>query len=188
MDAINAYDPDLYVDLHVTDGADYQYDVTFGYNGPYAWSPAIAAWLDRELTPAVNRDLRSQGHVPGPLIGQFTRGDVAQGILDWTAGPRFSNGYGDARHLPAILVENHSLKPYDERVLGDYVFLESVLKVLAARGKSLRQAIATDRRRHPGQVPLDWKVDPGQPTTTDASNDTPSPAACGPNTPVNPSP
>jgi murein tripeptide amidase MpaA len=160
VDALNAYDPDLYVDLHVTDGADYQYDVTFGYNGPHAWSPAIATWLDKEFTPAVNRDLKAMGHVPGPLIGQFSHDDVAQGILDWTAGPRFSTGYGDARHLPSVLVENHSLKAYDRRVLGDYVFLESSLKVLGSRVKSLREAVAADRGRRPGEVPLDWKLDP----------------------------
>jgi zinc carboxypeptidase len=160
VDVINAYDPDLYVDLHVTDGADYQYDVTYGYNGPHGWSPSIATWLDREFTPAVNRDLKAMGHVPGPLIGGFTRGDINQGIVDWTAGPRFSTGYGDARHLPVILVENHSLKPYDQRVLGDYVFLEGALKVLASRGKSLRQAVAADRGRRRAEIPLDWKLNP----------------------------
>jgi hypothetical protein len=161
VDAINAWDPDLYVDLHVTDGADYQYDVTFGFNGPHAHSPAIATWLEKELKPAVTRDLRSMGHIPGPLVGGFEHGDVTKGIVEWTASPRFSTGYGDARHLASILVENHSLKPYDQRVLGDYVFLESALKVLGGRAKSLREAIATDRRRRRSEIPLDWKIDPG---------------------------
>ncbi len=165
--AINAWQPDLYVDLHVTDGADYQYDVTFGTNGPHAWSPAIATWLDREFTPAVDRDLRAMGHVPGPLIGFFDPGDLSKGIREWTAGPRFSTGYGDARHLPSILVENHSLKPYDRRVLGDYVFLESALRVIGSRAKSLRRAIAADRDRRRGEIPLEWKLGPGPPVVRD---------------------
>src|SRR5688572_16896591 len=66
--AIDTWKPDLYIDLHVTDGADYQYDVTYGWNGPAGFSPAIANWLDRSLRPAVDRGLAEMGHIPGPLI------------------------------------------------------------------------------------------------------------------------
>ena len=47
--ALNQWQPDLYLDLHVTDGADYQYDITFGFNGAGGHSPAIAAWLEKDL-------------------------------------------------------------------------------------------------------------------------------------------
>ena len=49
--------------------------------------------------------------------------------------PRFSHAYGDLRRLPTVLVENHSLKPYRQRVLGTYVLLEATLKALRQRGK-----------------------------------------------------
>src|SRR5438105_13863233 len=129
--AFNTWQPDLYLDLHVTDGADFQYDVTFGFNGEGGHSPAIASWLAKTFTPAVTQDLIAMGHIPGPVdvanwIDSF---DLSKGIKGWMADPRFSNGYGDVRHLPTILVENHSLKPYDQRVLGTYVFLESALRV-----------------------------------------------------------
>ncbi|MDH3768337.1 MAG: M14 family zinc carboxypeptidase, partial [Gammaproteobacteria bacterium] len=65
---INEWKPDLYIDVHVTDGIDYQYDITWGYNGAHAWSPAIAGWLGSHLESAANRDLSERGHVPGPLI------------------------------------------------------------------------------------------------------------------------
>jgi len=48
MGLIHKYKPDLYVDIHVTDGIDYQYDVTFGYNGEDGvWSrspPSPSGW------------------------------------------------------------------------------------------------------------------------------------------------
>jgi hypothetical protein len=109
--AINEWNPDLYFDLHVTDGADYQYDITFGCTGKHGYSPAIATWLDEALRPHVERDLKAMGHIPGPLVFPVNGRDFQQGIIDFTAGPRFSNAYGDARHLPTVLVENHSLKP-----------------------------------------------------------------------------
>lgn len=164
--ALQTWKPDLYVDLHVTDGEDYQYDVTFGWNGPHGWSPSIARWLDEVLKPAAERDLRAWGHVPGPLTFGVDPFDIRKGIFGWTASPRFSNGYGDARHLPTILVENHSLKRYDRRVLGTYVFLESILKTMASEVESLRKAVADDRTRHPAELPLGFRVPQDAPPPT----------------------
>ena len=161
--AINQWEPDLYLDLHVTDGIDYQYDITFGYTGRHGLSPSIADWLDQRLTPALNKDLKARGHIPGPLIFAVDNRDPARGLVGWTAGPRYSNGYGDARHLPTLLVENHSLKPYRQRVLGTYVLLESTLRTLAKHGKQLRRATVADRTRQPERVPLTWKAPDAEP-------------------------
>ena len=58
------YQPDLYVDVHVTDGMDYQYDVTYGFNGEngtFSRSPASSRWArawpptrSRPTTPTVS--------------------------------------------------------------------------------------------------------------------------------------
>jgi hypothetical protein len=163
--AIERWRPDLHVDLHVTDGVDFQYDITWGYNGPHAGSPAIAGWLDAHLTPAAERALEAAGHVPGPLFFPLDEAHLERGLIEWTAPPRFSHGYGDARHLPSVLVENHSLKPFDQRVLGTRVFLESVLRSLAADHRSLREAVAADRARRPDPLTLDWTL-PDSPEET----------------------
>jgi len=153
--ALQTWTPDLYIDLHVTDGADYQYDITFGWNGAAGYSPAIARWLDTSYRAPVDNGLREAGHIPGPLI--FTD-DPLSGIAQGQADPRLSTGYGDARHLATILVENHSLKPYDQRVLGTYVFLEHTLRTIARELAPLRTAIATERARRPAAIPFSWKV------------------------------
>ena len=158
--ALVMWQPDLYIDLHVTDGADYQYDVTFGWNGSAGHSPAISAWLDTKYRGPVDTQLRAQGHIPGPLI--FTDDPLA-GVALGQSDPRLSHGYGDARHIPSILVENHSLKPYDQRVLGTYVFLEQTLRTVAGEASSLRAAVAADRARRPERVPLTWSLPPDAP-------------------------
>ena len=160
--ALNQWQPDLYVDIHVTDGADYQYDITFGFNGAGGHSAAIANWLEKTFTPAVTNDLAGMGHIPGStdVAGWIDPFDLTKGIKSWLANPRYSNGYGDARHLPAVLVENHSLKPYDQRVLGTYVFLESAIRAVASNTAALRQAIESDRKANVGTIPLAWDIDP----------------------------
>ncbi len=162
--ALDEWDPDLYFDIHVTNGADYQYDITWGHNGRHAWSPAIAGWMEDSLTPAMAAGLRAMGHVPGPLVFPLDGGDLTKGNSASTMGPRFSHGYGDARHLPTLLVENHSLKPFEQRVLGTYVLLESALRALGQEGGSLRAAIAADRARRAETLPLSFRVPAGEPT------------------------
>ncbi|MCZ6669810.1 MAG: M14 family metallopeptidase, partial [Acidobacteria bacterium] len=156
VETLNRYDPDLYLDIHVTDGMDYQYDITFGFAGAHAYSPAISTWMDRYLVPAWNRDLERMGHVPGSLIFPRNQQNSEQGIVRWTPTQRYSDGYGNARHLPTVLVENHSLKTYEQRVLGTYLLLESGLRSLAKRGQRLRRAILRDRNRRPAEMVLDW--------------------------------
>jgi len=84
--------------------------------------------------------------------------DFSKGNLSMQGGPRFSDSYGILRHMASVLVENHSLKPYKQRVLGTYVLLESTLKLLATAGQTLKQITAEDKATRPVKVPLAWKV------------------------------
>jgi hypothetical protein len=159
LKVLNQYQPDLYIDVHVTDGEDYQYDITYGFNEPFAsLSPNAASWLAQVYRPAVDKALERQGHIPGPLVFGLDSLDFAKGLNGWTATPRFSNGYGDVRHLPTILVENHSLKPYKQRVLGTYLLLEQSLKLLNEQGKVLQLAKQADQNARPQRQILAFKA------------------------------
>ncbi len=142
---INSYDPDLYIDIHVTDGADYQYDVTYGFVETGGYSPEISSWLSEKFKPEVDQALKDQGHIPGPLLFAANGEDFTEGNIAFSFSPRFSHTYGDIRHLPSILIENHSLKPYEQRVLGTYVFLEQTIKSVGNHFAELQKAIASDK-------------------------------------------
>ncbi len=164
------YQPDLYVDIHVTDGLDYQYDVTYGYNGEngiWSRSPETALWLDRAFKPAINAALERRGHIPGELVFGIDDQNPRAGLSDGGLGERFSNGWGSAAHVPTILIENHSLKPYEQRVLGTYVFLETAMTVLADEGSDLRAAIEADRALRPATIPTNFVRSP-EPISTRA--------------------
>ncbi|MFY8275019.1 M14 family metallopeptidase [Pseudoalteromonas sp. SSDWG2] len=140
---VNEYAPDLYIDVHVTDGADYQYDITYGYNPSFvSTTPHVTNALDTYISPVIDNKLEQFGHVPGPLVFVMDKMEFSKGLAGWVAGPRYSNGWGELRHLPTILVENHSLKPYKQRVLGTYVLLDGAIDALAQHSAELQQAIA----------------------------------------------
>ncbi|CAM3840913.1 M14 family metallopeptidase [Rheinheimera salexigens] len=157
LQLINQYDPDLYLDIHVTDGEDYQYDITYGFNHPSAAiSVNSASWLSKLYRPQIDLALQQAGHIPGPLVFGVDSKDFAKGLSGWTATPRYSNGYGDVRHLPTVLVENHSLKPYRQRVLGTYVLLEASLTLLNQQGKALILAKQADQQARPKRMALSY--------------------------------
>jgi murein tripeptide amidase MpaA len=155
--------PALYLDLHVTDGIDYQYDITFafpGYAGYYAHSPSIGRWLDSRYRPAVTAALARAGHIPGVYIDSVDGRNPDKGINLNADSPRFSTGYGDLARIPTVLVEMHSLKPYKQRVLGTYVLIEESLRLVGAEGAQIESAIAADRASRPATETLTWKPAP----------------------------
>lgn len=169
MDLINTWQPDIYIDTHVTDGADYQYDVTFGHtSGPHGWSPAIARCLEDLIIPHAEKNLTDEGHIPGPLTLAVNDRDFMDGRIGFTANARFSTGMADSHHIPGILVENHSLKPFRQRVLGMYVLLASLIEAVANGKDSLRSAMAADRDRRWDDVPLGWTMDMNETPLTES--------------------
>ncbi|MEO8569188.1 MAG: M14 family metallopeptidase [Ginsengibacter sp.] len=155
---INEYDPLLYMDIHVTDGADYQYDITFGGYGPQGNSPGISQWLETIYKPSADKDLTANGHIPGQLLFALNDRDFSEGNVLTAGGPRFSDSYGNLRHMASVLVENHSLKPFKQRVLGTYVLLESTMRLLAREGQGLKEITKSDKAIRAAKVPMAWKV------------------------------
>jgi hypothetical protein len=157
---IRRLDPVLYLDLHVTDGVDHQYDVTYafsGWRGLYARSRAIGRWLDERFRPAMDRTLERAGHNPFFYVSLKTSADPDAGITHDPDQARFSTGYGDTAHVPTVLLETHSLKPYRQRVLGTYVFVEEALRQVGADAGRLEAAIKTDRAERPNSLVMTWK-------------------------------
>ncbi|KAK0329812.1 hypothetical protein LTR94_035229, partial [Friedmanniomyces endolithicus] len=100
---IRRVDPALYLDLHVTDGVDHQYDITYafaGWRGYYAHSRAIGRWLDTRLRPAMDAALSHAGHNPFYYVSLKDEDDPDAGIVQEPDQLRFSTGYGDTAHVP----------------------------------------------------------------------------------------
>jgi hypothetical protein len=123
--------PDFFVDDHVTDGADFQYDVTFTIDATPDVAPATAKWIRDDVTPELERQVNAAGHVAFPsLIDLNDETDPAQGMAFGAMTPRFSNGFMILENRPGLLVEIHMLKDYQTRVTGNYEILRALLEVM----------------------------------------------------------
>src|SRR6266850_355528 len=121
--------PDLFVDTHVTDGADFQYDTTYSVDtGPDVF-PALAAWKRDVLAPYLEKVVGEAGHVISPYINLKSDTDPSEGITTAQDQPRFSTGYINLQNRPAVLLETHMLKDYRTRVLGSYEFLRALIQI-----------------------------------------------------------
>ncbi len=133
--------PDLYVDCHVTDGIDFQYDVTYAMEVYQNIDPEIAAWSTQTYLPALTASVEAAGHPIAPYIWPREDRDIRKGFVSGAATPRFSTGYAAVQNRPALLVETHSLKPYETRVWATYEILVSTLRILNDRGNELRRIV-----------------------------------------------
>lgn len=123
--------PDFFVDDHVTDGADFQYDVTFRIDDTPDVAPATAKWIRSEVTPELERRVDAAGHLAFPaLIDLNDDTNPAQGLAFSAMPPRFSNGFMILEDRPGLLVEIHMLKDYKTRVTGNYAILRALLEVM----------------------------------------------------------
>lgn len=134
--------PHLWFDTHTTDGADFQYDVTFAAAIGPENAPSVADYVNNRLHPHLLKTLAEDGHTPGIFFEMRDRMDPAKGI-DANLGfaPRFSTGYGAIMNRPSILVETHMLKPYKVRVKATYDLLLRTLELVAADPMTLISAV-----------------------------------------------
>lgn len=158
---LRALDPVLYVDVHVTDGFDHGYDVTYTYAGwgRYVQSQAITRWLNGSFQSGVDSHVRAMGHNPHFYPAAIDARDITRGLRVSSEGPRYSTGYGDYARIPTVLVEMHNLKPYRQRVLGAYAMIEGALRAVSGDLPAVTAAIAADRAARPETLVVRWERD-----------------------------
>ena len=114
---VNRHIPDFVVDTHTTDGADYQYTVTYSVEWSKNMYQQTADWLGKKFAPFLENRVEEKGFLIYPYIylKNWDKG-LDEGLIYWPSTPRFSSGYFTLRNRPMLLVETHMLKPYKDRV------------------------------------------------------------------------
>jgi hypothetical protein len=140
---VNAWDPLAYVDLHVTDGAKFQPDISIQVE-PVHGGDAPLRQAGSALQQGILTDLKAQGSDPKPYYMSFAKeDDPMSGFVDGMPTPRFSHGYFVMRNRFGVLVETHSWKDYPTRVRITRNTIVSLLSQVAQHGKEWAQ-IARD--------------------------------------------
>ncbi len=159
---LGRFDPILYADLHVTDGAKFQPDVAVLIE-PRASAAQGIADLAQKTSTALFEELRAKGHLPLDFYPSFMKEeDPASGFANGIPPPRLSHGYWGLRNRLAVLVETHSWKTYAERVKTTYDVCLGLLERAAAEGPQwleiARAADEADLHRAGQLVPLLWEA------------------------------
>jgi murein tripeptide amidase MpaA len=157
---IETWDPVATIDLHVTDGAKFEHDVSIQVEPVHAGDEALRA-AGLQLRDGTLDRLRRQGSLPLPFYPSFVEHDnPASGFVDGVSPPRFSTGYFHLRNRLGMLVETHSWKDYPTRVRITRNTVIAVLELAAEHGAEWRRlADAADARAAAlggQQVPLTW--------------------------------
>ena len=139
----SAWRPDLFVDTHVTDGADFQYDVTYLVENSYNAAPSVARWATEHIVERVMPvlDAAERHHLSSRYIFLRDDTDPSQGLQDLPGGPRFSTAYAALQNRVAFLIETHMLKDYRTRVFGTLDLLRLLLEEVNRDPESLRRSV-----------------------------------------------
>lgn len=160
LELIRTWDPLVCADLHVTDGADFQPDISLQAE-PVNQGAAALYPAGRELRDALIAKLTRSGSMPLPFYPDLARtDDPASGFLLSVYSPRFSTGYFPQRNRFTLLVETHSWKDYATRVRVTRNTIIGLAELLAEHGtrwrELARQADAASERLGGEQVALDY--------------------------------
>jgi murein tripeptide amidase MpaA len=137
----NEWMPDLFIDCHVTDGADFRYNLTYQYEHHETVPQSVLAWerdaFDKRIVPATE----SAGNLLSTYLEFIDNRDLTKGVAAFVPSPRYSTAYTPLRNRPGLLIETHMLKDYRSRVTGTYDFLRCTLEELNRDPQSLLSAV-----------------------------------------------
>ena len=137
---MTAWQPDLFVDTHVTDGADFQYDLLYTIDASGYVARPVAEYVERVFEPRVRPAVTRAGHVVESYFVMRDSADPTKGIERVAFPPRFSHVYGALRNRPSILVETHMLKSFEVRVRATYDLLVAALEEVNRDPAAIRRA------------------------------------------------
>ena len=158
--------PDIFIDTHVSNGADYQYTLTHLFTQHNKLGDKIGAYLHHEFKPAIEASLSEDGWDITPFVN--VHNEVPEnGFSQFMDHPRYSTGYTTLWGTLGMMLETHMLKPYEQRVKGTYAFLNRVMLVAETQSnkiKELRDDLGNNRKNW-SHYPLSWEIDSTRTTT-----------------------
>lgn len=137
----NHWNPDFFVDSHTTDGADYQYVMTYAMETFGNMEEGLTAWQKDVFIPAWEKGMKQSGFPVFPYVSFRKWHDPRSGLVSWVGSPMLSQGYTALRNRPGLLLETHMLKPYHQRVDATKEAFIRTLQLLNEQKSNLEKAI-----------------------------------------------
>jgi hypothetical protein len=153
--------PDIIIDTHVSNGADYQYNITHLATQPDKLGGALGSYLKNEMIPKLEVGMHELKDQIIPFVNVYNKSPDVDGYVQFMDSPRYSSGYTALFHSLGFTIETHMLKPFDTRVKATYSFLETIIKIMSTdhtKIKQMRNERLTNNlvgKRHP----INWRLD-----------------------------
>lgn len=153
------FQPDVFLDTHTSNGADYQYTITLIASQHNKMAPAMASYQNERLLPALYKEMAAAKWEMTPYV--YARNTPDEGIYGFLDLPRYSSGYANLHHAFAFLTETHMLKPFQDRVRSTYVFMEQLISYCHQNHEEIRATIDAARAQTKAQTTFDlnWSLD-----------------------------
>lgn len=127
LSLFNSWIPDIYIDSHTTNGADYQYTVTYIVDRNQNIPAVTQKWIKEKFIPAIENGAAKAGFLVSPYV--YFEDELESGIFDFVSTPRFSTGFASLHNRPEVTIETHMLKPFKDRVFSTKAVLEGILEL-----------------------------------------------------------
>ena len=153
-------DPDVQIDNHVSDGADYQHTMTLITSQWNKLGGELGQFVHDEFDPALYQSMKNKNWPMCPYVN-VEDSDPEKGWSEFYDPPRYSSGYAALFHTLSFIPETHMLKPFHSRVLATYSLMQSFLEVFSAKSNSIIAKRKADIARdlQSTSFPMEWKKD-----------------------------
>jgi len=158
-----SFDPDIFLDTHTSNGADYQYVMTLITSQEDKMDKPLAEYVVGAMEPELYKRMAKRGFEMVPYVNTLM--DTPEsGIVAFMETPRYSTGFTNLFQTISFVTETHMFKPYPQRVEATRAFLEEVFSIgirdfvqIEAARLAARKALMQQRA-----LALNWKLDTTQ--------------------------
>lgn len=133
--------PEVFVDTHTSNGADYQYTITLIPTQYNKLGPVLGTYLKDQLLPALYAGMAQKKWPMTPYV-DFDGETPESGLRAFLESPRYSTGYAAMFNSIGFMPETHMLKAFGPRVRATYDLLLTYAQTVAAQAPTLLAARA----------------------------------------------
>ncbi|MEN9550042.1 MAG: hypothetical protein RIR12_2633 [Bacteroidota bacterium] len=153
-------DPDVFIDNHVSNGADYQHVMTLLSTQSSKLGGAMGEYMNNQFEPALYSSMKQKGFDLVPYVNVW--GDTPdKGWVEYWDSPRYASGFAALWHTFSFVPESHMLKPYHQRVKATYALMQSFIEFTATNSEQIKQLREQSKAeaKVAKHFPVHWALD-----------------------------
>ena len=153
-------DPDVFIDNHVSDGADYQHVMTLLTSQHNKLGGVMGEFMNKQFEPALFSLMKEKNYDLVPYVNAF--GETPEtGWSEYWDSPRYSSGYATLWHTFAFVPETHMLKPYDQRVNATYALMQCFIDFTSRNSEQIKNLRDQTKQavKSTAEFPISWALD-----------------------------